>query len=214
LQPSRFEILCSSFLAQWTFPVSVSYEAGAQPGVPVQITLEPQHARGNVRHLLIGKQPDEPRKLSDVIPDKYRLRVQARSRSSKNDGYVASAKLGDVEVLHGEFTLSGTSAGELHVTVRGDGATVEGQVTIAGEAAQGAQVYLIPASTEGATLLPGFADDQGHYEIHGVAPGDYRIQAWTGMPSAEQVLSESGQTLTLQASEQRTVALEAKAGSN
>ncbi len=194
-------------------PVSVSYEAGAQPGAVVQVVLQPQHARENVRRLLIGRHADAPEKLGDVIPDKYKLSAQMLSIPS-NSGYVASAKLGDVEVLHGEFTLSGSNAGELHVTVRGDGATVQGQVTLAGEPAPGAQVFLIPASSDGARLLPGFSDEQGHYEIKGLAPGDYRIQAWKGIPAPEQVLSEQGQTLSLEAGEQRTVALEAKPGAN
>ena len=45
--------------------------------------------------------------------------------------------------------------------------------------------------------------------VNGVPPGDYRILAWTAPPSAPDLLSGAGQTLTLQAGEHRTLSLEA-----
>ncbi len=195
-------------------PVSVSFEAGAQEDGPIQLMLLPQHSRENLRQLLLGKfarpkadpQPPAPKAFTNVIPDKYKLSVSANG----NAGYVASAKLGDLDVLHGEFPI-GSAAGELHLTIRGDSATVQGQVTFQGEAALGARVYLIPTTDGGARVRPGFVGPDGHYEIRGVPPGDYRIQAWTGAPTMKEILSGSGETLTLQASEQRTIALEATA---
>ncbi len=195
-------------------PVSLSYEAGAQDDGTVQLMLLPQHAIGNLRQVSMGKfanpkadtQPSTPKAFTDVIPDKYKLTVLADGGT----GYVASAKLGDVDVLHSEFPI-GSAAGELHVTIRGDSATVQGQVTFQGQPAQGAQVYLIPASGDGAGLKTGFGDPEGHYEIRGVPPGDYRMRAWTSSPTMKEILSGSGETLTLQPSEQRTVAVEATA---
>ena len=52
----------------------------------------------------------------------------------RGNDYVASARLGDLEILHGEFTVSGGSAGELRLTIRGDSASVEGKVTLPGPA--------------------------------------------------------------------------------
>jgi len=124
---------------------------------------------------------------------------------------VASAKLGDVDVLHGEFPVSGSVPGELHLTIRGDSATIQGQVTFQGQPAPGTQVYLIPTTDGGAGVKTGFGDPEGHYEIKGVPPGDYRIHAWTGSPTVNEILSGSGETLTLQPSEQRTLAVEATA---
>jgi hypothetical protein len=193
-------------------PVSVSYEAGAQDNAVVQLMLLPQHSRENLRQLSLGKfanpqtdaQPAGVKSFTNVIPDKYRFQAQANGGT----GYVAFAKLGDLDVLHGEFPIAG-SAGELHLTIRGDSGTVQGQVTFQGQPALGAQIYLIPTSGDGAGLKFGFGDPEGHYEITGVPPGDYRIRAWTGFPTTKEILSGSGETLTLQPSEQRTIAVEA-----
>ena len=194
--------------------VSVTYEEGAQTGGLVEVTLQPQHGGNNRRDVPIGRKSDSPERLTDVLPDIYKLTAQVISHGNANRGYVASAKLGDLEVLHSQFSVGGSVAGDLHLTIRGDGANVEGTVTQGGEPAPGAQVYLIPTSSDGGGYLPGFSDPKGHYQISGVPPGDYRVQAWTGSPSAEQVLADSGQALTLQPSEQRTVPLEAKLGSD
>jgi Carboxypeptidase regulatory-like domain len=208
-------------------PVSVSYEAGAQDEGIVQLALQPQHSRENMRQLAIGKgavnveglvqsgnadraestPPSQPRAFTNVIPDKYKLTVLG---GGGRMGYVASVQLGDADVLHGEFPISG-SVGELHVTIRGDSATVQGQVTLRGQPALGALVYLIPASDSGSGANIGFAGPEGHYEIKGVPPGEYRIRAWIGQPGTKEILSGSGDTLTLQPSEQRTVAVEAVA---
>jgi hypothetical protein len=193
-------------------PVSVSYEAGAPEGGAIQLMLLPQHSRENLRQLLLGKfanrqpdaQPSAAKAFTNVIPDKYRLHAQPNGGT----GYVASAKLGDLDVLRGEFTV-GSAAGELHVTIRGDSATVQGQVTFQGQPALGALVYLIPTTDGGAGVKPGFGDQEGHYEIKGIPPGDYRIQAWTSAPTFKEILSGVGEMLTLQPSEQHTVALEA-----
>jgi hypothetical protein len=207
-------------------PVSVSYEAGAKAGGQVYLTLQPQHTRDNVRTLVIGKlnlqippNADAPQEhaqfdvapaLTNVIPDKYRLNV---TRIGGIGDYVASAKLGDIDVLHSEFPVGGVP-GELHVTIRGDSANVQGQVTFEGRPALGAEVYLIPATGRRADLKVAFADDEGHYMIAGVTPGDYRIRAWAGSPSVKELLSGAGETLALQPNEHRAVTLEATPGSD
>jgi hypothetical protein len=212
--------------------VTVSYEAGAEPAGMVQVRLQPQHTRDNLRMLSLGKfarpapqagrnppqvtpQPDlgssGPAALTNVIPDTYRLNVEVIGNGGS---YVASAKLGEADVLHREFTVTGSTAGELHLTIKGNSATVEGQVTSGGQPAQGAQVYLTPISGGGMGLKFGFCDEQGHYTIAGVAPGDYRIRAWKGSPAVKEILAGTGETLTLQPSERRTVTLEAATGSD
>ncbi len=205
-------------------PVSVSYEAGAQAGEVMQLMLQPQHSRENLRQLSIGRGtgefdrlarlanskapegPAQPEAFTDVIPDQYKLSVQAFGNGG---GYVASAKMGDVDALHGEFPIGGGSPGELHITVRGDGAAIEGLVTFQGKPAERAWIYLIPTGDTGAGPKFIVSGPEGRYEIKGVAPGDYRIRAWTGVPKDKEILSGTGGTLTLQPSEQRTVSLEA-----
>ena len=200
-------------------PVSVSYEAGARADGVTHLMLHPQHTRSNLRVLTIGGRAVRPPGLeqessepasapqapafTNVIPDRYRLTVQPLA----NDGdYVASARLGEVDVLNDEFSISGPAAGELQVTIRGDSATLEGRVTFKGQPAPGAQVYLAPAA---GGLRTGVCDDDGQYEISGIPPGDYRIKAWTGAPTVEEILSKPGDTVALHAGEHRTMALEA-----
>lgn len=201
-------------------PVAVSYEAGASEG-QVSLELLPQHSSENVRSTMAGnpaklkpstlafgrnsspdEQPTLPQAFTDVIPDKYKLVANLFGA-----GYVASAKMGDVDALHGEFQISGPS--ELHVIVRGDSATVHGKVGFQGKPAPGANIYLIPTNGDGAGLKLGFADQEGHYEISGVAPGDYRVRAWSGVPLPKELMSGGGETLSVQAIEQRTLDLEA-----
>jgi hypothetical protein len=127
--------------------------------------------------------------------------------------YVASAKLGELDVLHGEFPIGAGAGSELHVTIRGDSASVEGKVTFQGQPALGTPVYLIPARSAGGGLKVGSCDAEGSYHIRGVGPGDYRIQAWSGSPTAADILSGSGEKLTLQPGEHRTLALQAASAS-
>jgi hypothetical protein len=195
-------------------PVTVSYEEGAKNDGQITLWLHPQHSPENLRQLIIGNRsglaqqsaPDaRSNDIKDVIPDKYKLSVDAPGEN----GYVASAKLGGVDVLRGEFAITG-AAGELHLTVRGDGATLKGKVTFEGQPAMGAQVFLIPASGgEGVKL--GFSDQDGNYTIPNVPPGDYRVHAWTSPPSAKEVLGVTGDTLSLQPNDQQILSLEATA---
>ncbi len=204
--------------------VSVAYEAGAQIDGTVQVVLQPQHTRSNARNLLIEKMavrpeganaepqataqpnlaPERPSVLANVIPDRYRLIVNTFGHD-----YVASATLAGQDILQREFQVGAGVAGEIHIAVRGDSATVQGQTTSKGQPALGAQIYLIPVAGAGTGLKFGFADPSGHYEIAGVPPGDYRIFAWTAPPSAAELLSGAGQTLTLQPGDHQTLSLEA-----
>jgi len=203
-------------------PVSIAYEAGAQPNGPLQLRMQPEHMRQNARQLFTGKAPARPDTttggpsealadaeqqrsytFSDVVPDQYTLTVQAFGAD-----YVASATLGDRDILHGEFPIGGSAPGEMRIVVRGDSATVEGTVTAKGQPAVGASVCLIPPAG-GTGFKCGAGDESGHYEVRGVAPGDYRIAAWYSLPTIEQLQSGLGNALTVEAGEHRTAPVEA-----
>ena len=202
-------------------PVSVAYEAGAQPNGMLHLALQPQHARQNARQLMLGQSPhplpspggeqpepspepeqEQTSRFENVIPDQYKLAVQTFGSE-----YVASATLGDRDILHGEFPIGG-GAGEMRIVVRGDSATIEGLVTSNGQPAVGASVCLIPAGG-GLGFKCGTGDESGHYIVQGVAPGDYRIAGWYGMPTIEQFQSGLGNSLTVEAGEHRTATVEA-----
>jgi Carboxypeptidase regulatory-like domain len=200
-------------------PVSISYEDGAEDHGFVQLVLRPQHAPENMRDFSTTRPqsrkrhqvaeradaPPPPKAFTNVIPDKYKLSAQA-----SGGGYVASAKLGDTDVLHGEFSISGEATDGLHITIRGDSASVQGQVTFQGQPSASV-VYLIPEMDDGAGVKAGGSGPDGQYEIRDVPPGVYRIRAWTASPAAKQILASEGETLTLQPGEHQTVALEAAA---
>jgi hypothetical protein len=208
-------------------PVSVTYEAGAEARGFANLELRSLRTTRDTRRLSLGggrakvpragagqlgqdadDSPPEALAFTDVLPDRYRLIV-----TTAGNDYVSSARLGDQEVLHGEFTISGGGAGELHLTMRGDSASVEGQVTLQGKPAMAASVYLI-TSRENRIPKVGFSDEAGHFQIAGVPPGDYRIRAWQGAPALTDMAAGAGDSLTVQAGEHRTVTLEAAQGSD
>ena len=207
-------------------PVTVDYEAGAQADGLVRLTLQPLHTRSQMRQLMIGKAalqpgmaepgaatappnlaPERPSLFSNVIPDRYRLTVHAFGKD-----YVASARLGEQDIRQREFPVGAGAPGEIHVVIKGDSATVQGEVTSQGHPTPGAKIYLIPVVGTGIGIKFGFSDESGHFEIAGVAPGDYRISAWSTPPSAAQLLSGTGQTLTVQPGDHQTLSLEAQNG--
>jgi hypothetical protein len=127
-------------------PVSVSFEAGAKEDGQITVWLHPQHSPGNLKQLIIGNRGGQGQQgapdaladdLKDVIPDKYKL---SADRIGGSAGYVASAKLGGVDVIHAEFAITG-APGELHLTVRGNSAVLKGKVTFQGQPAMAAQVF-------------------------------------------------------------------------
>jgi hypothetical protein len=149
--------------------------------------------------------PQQPMVFTNVVPDKYRLSAQLLDGGSS---YVSAATLGNVDILHSEFSI-GSASGEMRITVRGDSATVQGAVTFQGRPAPEAQVYLIPNDGDAAGVKRGFTVTEGRYQIEGVPPGSYRIRAWKGMPPAKELLAGGGDELTVQAREKRTLDLEA-----
>jgi protocatechuate 3,4-dioxygenase beta subunit len=192
-------------------PISVSYEAGAESGEPVQLVLQPQHARIK-RQLVVGgsAHPLSDAKsrfqLTNVVPDLYRLYVTLPDRSKS---YVTSATLGNADALHREFRLPASAEGELHVTIRGDSASVAGRVVLQEQPAAGAQIYLIPSESP-EWVKVGVADERGQFRIQGISPGNFQIRAWMGAPSVTDLLSARGELLILQPSENKTVMLEAQ----
>jgi hypothetical protein len=68
----------------------------------------------------------------------------------------------------------------------GGGVSIRGSVTVAGQAASGARIELLPgeageevgeASPAAESIAEATADDQGRFEFEGVEPGDYQIIA-------------------------------------
>src|SRR5215831_6184079 len=192
-------------------PVTVSFEAGAEAREPVQVVLQPQHAHMKQRVVIGSSSPPlsgtSPRSLlTNVVPDLYKLDVILADGSKS---YVASATVGNADALHSKFRLARSPENELHVTLRGDSASIVGQVMLQEHPAAGAQIYLIPAESPESTKVA-TADQRGQFRIQGIPPGNFRIRAWTGTPQVADFLSGRGELLILQPGENKAVMLEAE----
>jgi hypothetical protein len=119
---------------------------------------------------------------AEFSPGHYRLELAGMPR----DAYVASAKIGDKDVLADGIPLTGDI--ELNIAIRSPGATLSGIVSDArGEKLADAVVALVP---DGALRAAGplyrsiISDVNGNYEIRGIAPGSYHMFAWTDLEGA------------------------------
>jgi hypothetical protein len=95
--------------------------------------------------------------------------------------YVKSARLGEQDVLDTGFEFTAGVTGVLTLVLNPNSGQIEGSVTNAkDEPAAGAKVTLIPG---GGHQFPTRykttdTDQNGHFIIKGVAPGEYKIYAW------------------------------------
>jgi len=122
---------------------------------------------------------DQTFKLMNIGQDVYDIDVFGLPEGS----YLKSVRLGeqDVTEIGVDFT-QGVSAGQLTVILNPNGGQVDGAVQNAkGDAAVGATVTLIPDAEHRAIswmYKTANTDQNGHFTIKGVRPGEYKIYAW------------------------------------
>lgn len=116
--------------------------------------------------------------LEPVPPGRYRLRV------STSRGYIASATMGEIDLLRQPFTIAPGSSAPIEITVRDDGAELEG--TISSVAMQnvgsaprsiGAWIYCVPLPESTGQFQETGVSEDGKFDVQMLAPGDYRILA-------------------------------------
>ena len=96
--------------------------------------------------------------------------------------YVKAIRLGEQDVIDTGFDFTPDAAGALTLVLNPNGGQIEGSVTTAKDGpAAGAKVTLIP--DESHRSYSSFyktidTDQNGHFAIKGVAPGEYKIYAW------------------------------------
>lgn len=114
--------------------------------------------------------------LPGVMPDQYDIRVTAPP-----GGYLKSVRVGGRELSSPRVDLAG-SAGALAIAIGGDGGKIDGTVWDArGEAAEGAQVVLVPDGRlrDWPDLVrSAVAATGGKFALRDIAPGDYRLFAF------------------------------------
>jgi hypothetical protein len=102
---------------------------------------------------------------------------------------VKSARLGEQDVLDTGFDFTPGVTGVLTLFLSPNGAQIEGSVANAkDEPAIGAKITLIPDSSHQSPTRYKTADtDQnGHFIIKGVPPGEYKIYAWEDIEDGAQ----------------------------
>ncbi len=96
--------------------------------------------------------------------------------------YLKSARLDGVDVLTAGLTIDGRQTPQmLDILVSPDGAGVDGVVMKDDQPYQGATVTLVPNPPyRGQRRLYSTAtsDQNGHFNLQGLAPGDYKVFAW------------------------------------
>lgn len=110
----------------------------------------------------------QPMGIPNVGPGVYGLQVQ-----SFNEWWVKSAKCGGIDLLTDDLTVveGGTSA-PIEITMRNDGASVNGTVTPAGNSA----VFLVQQRGK-KNFVKMAQEAQGNFAISGIPPADYAVVA-------------------------------------
>ena len=107
-------------------------------------------------------------------------------------GYVAAVSSGGLDLLHNPLVVPpGGTSSPIEITLRDDGATVEGTIENWQGETQGrntllpgqqlACIYLVPTTETMAPPLVGWTGD-GHFSLQQIPPGSYRAIAFNRQP--------------------------------
>ena len=123
--------------------------------------------------------------LRDVPEGELRLTVAGMSK----DCYVKEVRFGDALLPDVSFRVVKGSAGPLDITLSSLGARVQGTVTNE-ESLPVTGVWAVAVPEEPKRkqhrLFKSITTDQyGHFDLHGLAPGKYRLFSWDGVQKDE-----------------------------
>jgi hypothetical protein len=107
--------------------------------------------------------------INDMVPGSYRLDV-----FPPQPFYVKSATLAGQDIMNNEIPIS-QAAGPVEILLRDDGGSVEGDVADANGQPVAAGIMLLRGTIR---VASGAAQQNGHFKLRNVAPGDYTIYAW------------------------------------
>ena len=149
------------------------------------------HRAGNLRDP--NRQNDDSLVLEGLAPGRYWLQL------TTSRGYVASATMGGVDLLHQPFTVASGSNGSIDITMRDDTAEIDGKVAglnpatdassrtansgiSSGAAALGtgvpAYIYCIPLPDSPGQFQELSLNSDGTFSSQAMAPGTYRVMAF------------------------------------
>jgi uncharacterized lipoprotein YajG len=162
--------------------------------------------------------------LENLTPGRYWLRAYAAR------GYVSSASMGGVDLLHEPFIVAPGSSTPIEITLRDDNAEIAGTIAgvtptapAAGPSAnagwleQSAYIYCVPVSNSAGQFLQLSASSDGKFDYQMVAPGTYRVLAFKNQQpnlpyrdaEAMRAYESKGQVVHLSAGQKVNVQLQA-----
>ena len=114
--------------------------------------------------------------LTGVLPGRYRVRMDCAN------GYIASARFGDADLLAlEEIVISpGVTPSPLDAVLGTDGATLDATPV---QTIEGVTPWLLLFPDSGSELHTRLARFAGKVSLTGIAPGDYQAFVWTGSPA-------------------------------
>jgi hypothetical protein len=144
----------------------------------------------------------------------------ARAWGHGKDCYIKDVQYAGSSALEDGFTVKGGAGGTLEITISSRGARVQGTVADSdGLRSVGVRVVLVPepAHRTQSTLFKEQTTDQyGHFELRGIAPGDYKLFSWEEAESGAwedpeflKPFEGKGEKITLQEGDQKTINLTA-----
>ncbi len=123
-------------------------------------------------------------KIEELLPGRYEVGC------SNSEGlFIASAKLGDQDVLENGVEVGGNAGGVLEVVLSAGGAELTGTVQADdGEPLQGATVVLLPEAKyrrSASRYVTGATDRAGNFRLKFIRPGKYSVLAFDELEGAE-----------------------------
>ena len=151
--------------------------------------------------------------LENVLPGRYWLRWNT------GRGYVASASMGGIDLLHQPFEVASGSNIPIEITLRDDTATLQGTLSNLSSPAGTSQawIYCVPLpDSPGQFPETSLGSSDGKFSLTGIAPGTYRVLAFASPqpdlpyrdPGAMRAYEAKGQLVQLTAGQSASVQLQ------
>jgi hypothetical protein len=145
--------------------------------------------------------------IQNVPPGRYWLRLDT------GYGYVASAAMGGIDLLHQPFNVSSGSNIPIEITMRDDTASLQGTVT---DPSPSTFVYCVPLGDGPGRFHEASASSDGKFSFSEIPPGSYRVMAFStpqrGLPyrdaEAMRTYDTKGQVIQLAAGQSASVQLQ------
>jgi len=154
--------------------------------------------------------------LTNIGEGTYRADVGGQSK----DCYVKDVQYGGSSALEAGFTVGRGSPASLEITISPHGARVQGTVSDEGGLpAVGVWVALVPDAahrTQHVLYKTETTDQYGHFDLHGVPPGEYKLFSWEEVesnawedPEFLKPFEDQGEKISVQEGNTKSVALTA-----